>query len=285
MELPELSTVLSVLAYYLIHSWGYSHQGLGSLVTPFYRGENCTGQPCDPACRALHQCTPAGAVTGHLPGSRTGPLSSAEPDRPGGITALGSGGQSSSWLVTPRPEDSLCRGAQAYPPPTPPHTHTHTRAHTHTHTHAHIGTSPASPSLLPASASCSLTLLTWQKALPGWGSRPLPSPTSPPGHVHCPAVCPAHVDSGPASSYPQGPRITATHSPAHLSSFTALLCLRGGKKGQRRVHLGQRSPVSPPQLCGVVPERLLVVARVNLSMHPPAPPPHPLALGRLGAGW
>ena len=50
------------------------------------------------------------------------------------------------------------------------------------------------------------------------------------------------------------------------------------------MQLGQRSPVSPPQLCGVVPEHLLVVARVNLSMHPSAPPSHPLALGCLGAG-
>ena len=262
------------------------------------------GQSCDPACRALHQCTPAGAVTGRLPGSRAGPLSSAEPERPGGITALGSGGQSSSWLVTPRPEDSLCRGAQAYPSPIPPpthtcthactHTHAHTctRTHTHTHTrahrHSHIGISPASPSLLPASASCLLTLLTWQKALPGWGSRSLPSPTSPPGHVYYPAVCPAHGDSGLASSYPQGPRITATRSPAHLSSFTALLCLKGGKKGQRRVQLGQRSPVSPPQLCGVIPECLLVVARVNLSMHPPCSPIPSSGLGTLGrwvVGW
>lgn len=96
------------------------------MLPPFYRWENCTGQPCDPACRALHQCTPAGAVTGRLPGSRAGPLLSAEPDRPGGIAALGYGGQSSSWLVTPRPEDSLCRCAQAYPPPRPPHTHIHT---------------------------------------------------------------------------------------------------------------------------------------------------------------
>ena len=98
------------------------------------------GQSCDPACRALHQCTPAGAVTGRLPGSRAGPLSSAEPERPGGITALGSGGQSSSWLVTPRPEDSLCRGAQAYPSPIPPPTHMHTRVHTHTRTHMHTHT-------------------------------------------------------------------------------------------------------------------------------------------------
>ena len=271
MEFPDPRTVLSILAYYLIHSWGYSHQGLGSLVTPFHKWENCTGQPCDPAYRALHQCTPAGAVTGRLPGSRAGPLLSAEPDRPGGIAALGYGGQSSSWLVTSRPEDSLCRCAQAYPPPRPP---------THTHTRMHTGTSPTSPSLLPASASCS-----WQKALPGWGSRPLPSPASPPGHAHCPAVCPAHGDSGPASSYPRGTRVTATHSPAQLSSFIALLCLRGGKKGQRRVQPGQRYPVSPPKLCGVVPEHLLVVARVNLSMHPPAPLSHPLALGRLGAGW
>ena len=192
MELPELSTVLSVLAYYLIHSWGYSHQGLGSLVTPFYRGENCTGQPCDPACRALHQCTPAGAVTGRLPGSRAGPLSSAEPDRPGGITALGSGGQSSSWLVTPRPEDSLCRGAQAYPPPTPPHTHMHTRAHTHTHTHTHTHMHTLAPR--PPRPLSSLPL------------PPARSPCSP-GRRHC-------LGGGPGLS----PALQAL-----LAMFTALL--------------------------------------------------------------
>ena len=139
------------------------------------------GQSCDPACRALHQCTPAGAVTGRLPGSRAGPLSSAEPERPGGITALGSGGQSSSWLVTPRPEDSLCRGAQAYPSPIPPpHTHAHTRAHTHTHTHAHAHTHTR------AHAHTDTHTLASRLPRP-LSSLPLPPACSPcsPGRRHC----------------------------------------------------------------------------------------------------
>lgn len=180
------------------------------MLPPFYRWENCTGQPCDPACRALHQCTPAGAVTGRLPGSRAGPLLSAEPDRPGGIAALGYGGQSSSWLVTPRPEDSLCRCAQAYPPPRPP-PHTYTHAHWHL---AHLALPPPCLCLLllaegaawvgvwaspqsckpprPCSLPCCLSC-TW-RFWPGFLI-----PTGDPGHCH-PLPCPALLIHSPAVS-------------------------------------------------------------------------------------
>ena len=161
--------------------------------------------------------------------------------------------------------------------------------HTHTHIHAHTHTTPTLVPHPPRPLS-SLPLPPCSPCSPGsrrcLGGGPGLSPALQ-ALWPCsrPAVCPAHGDSGPAASYPQGTRVSATRSPAHLSSFTALLCLRGRKKGQRRVQPGQRSSVSSPKLCVVAPGSLLVMARVNLSMHPPVPPPHPLALGCLGAGW
>ena len=175
--------------------------------------------------------------------------------------------------MSPRPEDSL-QGCTCI------HTHTYTRTHTQPQ-HWYLTHLALSPPCL-----CLLAHLAHLAAGAAWaGVQASPQPCKPSWPCSRPAVCPAHGDSGPAASYPQGTRVSATRSPAHLSSFTALLCLRGRKKGQRRVQPGQRSPVSSPKLCVVAPESLLVMARVNLSMHPPVPPPHPLALGCLGAGW